>query len=70
MLSQKISFKLNVPPFYLLCVSLSILLTSLTLHGFFLMILCSLPVNLFLALPLALWLTLFHPIYNIQTESS
>ena len=33
---------------------------------FFLIILCSLPVNWLLALPLDLWLTLFNPVYNKQ----
>jgi hypothetical protein len=49
----------------------TMLLLSFPLYhppGFLLMILCSLPVNWFLALPLDLWLTLFNSGYNIQAE--
>ena len=59
--SQK-TLKPDVPPFYFLCFSLSVLLTLsafLTLYVFSPMF-----TPWLLALPLDLWLTLFNPIYN------
>lgn len=50
------------------CMTLSVLTPSYSLF-FFLIILCLLPVNWLLALPLDQWLTLFTPVYNIQAES-
>lgn len=54
----KTSFKLNAPPFYFLCVSVSVLLTP-SYSVFFPIIPCSLPVNWLLSLPLDLWLIFF-----------
>jgi hypothetical protein len=53
-------------PVHLSILSPNSLLLSMV---FLLIILCSLPVNWLLALPLDLGLTLFNPVYNIQAES-
>lgn len=68
--SQMSHLQLNVCPFYFFRVFLSILLTYFYFLHFFPNNLRSLTVSCLLSLPLDLWLIVFNPVYDTQTESS